>query len=111
MTWEDQVFIANVVVINSMWETVVLNVISQPSNTIMKLSAIVNIYKYRRLHEGHHFISMAMEVHGTPKRYMDCFIKECAHFFSHNKRLTSHLSLSFCIQFSDNMLILLFIML
>jgi hypothetical protein len=82
MTWEDQVFIANVVVISLMRETMALNVSSQPSSTITKLSAIVKIYKYKRLHEEHHFIPMAMEVHGTPKRYMDCFIKECARFFS-----------------------------
>jgi hypothetical protein len=40
---------------------------------------------------------MAMEVHGAPGHYMDCFIKECAHLF-HNRRLEGHLSLSFCIQ-------------
>jgi hypothetical protein len=27
----------------------------------MKLSAIVQIHKYKRFHEGHHFIPMAME--------------------------------------------------
>jgi hypothetical protein len=69
-----------VVVRDSMRETVALNVISQPIGVVVKLSAIAKICKYRRLHEGHHFISMAMEVHNTPELDMDCFIKECAHF-------------------------------
>jgi hypothetical protein len=37
---------------------------------------------YKRFHEGHHFILMAMEVHNTPDRDMDCFIKECMLVFS-----------------------------
>jgi hypothetical protein len=41
---------------------------------------------------------MAMEVHNTFGHDMDRFNKECAHLF-HNRRLESHLSLSFCIQF------------
>jgi hypothetical protein len=41
---------------------------------------------------------MAMEVHGTPGRDMDCFIRECGRLF-HDRRLGGHLSLSFCIQF------------
>jgi hypothetical protein len=41
---------------------------------------------------------MAMEVHGTPERDMDRFIKECAHLF-HDRRSKGHLSLFFCIQF------------
>jgi hypothetical protein len=59
---------------------------------------IAKICKYRRLHERHRFISMAMEVHIAPNRDMDHFIKECAHLF-HNKWLRGHLFLSFCIQF------------
>jgi hypothetical protein len=47
----------------------------------MKLSAIARIHKYRGFHEGHHFIPMALEVHGAPGRDMDRFIKECAHLF------------------------------
>jgi hypothetical protein len=35
-------------------------------------------------HKGHHFISMAMEVHSACRHDMDHFIKECAHIF-HNK--------------------------
>ncbi len=64
----------------------------------MKLSAIVKIRKYRGLHEGHHFIPMAMKVHGALECDMDRFIRECVRLF-HYGRLGGHLSLSFCIQF------------
>jgi hypothetical protein len=75
-----------------------LSVISWPVSAIVKLSAIVKICKYRKVHEGHHFILMAMEVHGAPKCDIDCFISECARLF-HDKQLGGHLSLSFYIQF------------
>jgi hypothetical protein len=84
MTQEDQIFITNVVVIDLTRETMVSNVIIQPTSVATKLSAIVKIYKYRKLHEGHHFIPMAMEMHSTPRRDMNLFIKECAHLF-HDK--------------------------
>jgi hypothetical protein len=74
------------------------NVISQPSSAVAKLNAIAQIRKYKRLHEGHHFILMAMEVHDTPMCDMYCFIKECVCLL-HNRRLGGHLSLSFYIQF------------
>jgi hypothetical protein len=60
------------------------SVISQLIGVITKLSAIAKIRKYRGFHEGHHFIQMAMEVHGALERDMDHFIKECAHLF-HNR--------------------------
>jgi hypothetical protein len=44
----------------------------------MELSAIARIHKYKRLHEGHHFVPMAMEVHNAHGRDMDHFIKKCA---------------------------------
>jgi hypothetical protein len=47
----------------------------------MKFSAITKIHNYKRLHEGHHFIPMAMEVHNTPRH----FIKECVCLF-HDRR-------------------------
>ncbi len=50
----------------------------------MKLNAVIKIHKYRRLHEGHHFVPMAMEVHDTLERVMDCFIREYARLF-HNR--------------------------
>jgi hypothetical protein len=64
---------------------------------LAKLSAITKIHKYRGLHEGHHFILMAMEVHDTLGHDMDGFTKECACLF-HDSRSGDHLSLSFCIQ-------------
>jgi hypothetical protein len=87
-----------VVVIDLTQEIMALSVINQPTNAVAKLSIIVKIHKYKRFHEGHHFISMAMEVHGTLGRDMDCFIRECARLF-HDRRLGCHLSLPFCIQF------------
>jgi hypothetical protein len=75
-----------------------MSVIGRTLGAIAKLSAITKICKYKRLHDGHHFIPMAMEVHGAFAHDMDCFIKECARPF-HNKRLRGHSSLSFCIQF------------
>jgi hypothetical protein len=81
MTREDQVFVVDVVVIDLMWETMALNVVNRPSNAVVKLNAIVKICKYKGFHEGHHFISMVMEVHDTPKHDMDHFMKECARLF------------------------------
>jgi hypothetical protein len=98
MTCEDQVFVSNVVVTNLTREMVAMSVISQPTSAIVEFNAIVKIHKYKRLHEGHHFILMAMEVHGTPECDMDSFIKECVCLF-HNRWSRGHLSLYFCIQF------------
>ncbi len=81
MTWKNQVFIINVVVTDLMQKTMASSVINQLVGADVKFNTIVKICKYRGLHEGHHFIPMAMEVHGAPGRDMDCFIKECAHLF------------------------------
>jgi hypothetical protein len=78
MICEDQVFVANVVVIDSTQETVTMSVINQPTNAAMKLNTITKIHNYRRLREEHHFIPMSMEVHDAFECEMDCFIKECA---------------------------------
>jgi hypothetical protein len=75
-----------------------MNVISQPTNATIELSTIAKFCKYKGLHEGHHFIPMAMEVHGTLGCDMDCFIRECAHIF-HDRQSRVHQSLSFYIQF------------
>jgi hypothetical protein len=107
MIRKDQVFVANVVFIDPTWETVATNVISRPASVAMKLSTIVNIHKYIGLHEGHHFIMMAMEVHGAPRCDMDCFIVECARLF-HNRRSGGHYFYLFAFNFSSNMFILLF---
>jgi hypothetical protein len=77
---------------------VAFSVISRPTGAVVELSTIAKIRKYKRFHEGHHFIPMAMEVHDAPKRDMDRFGNECACFF-HNRLSRGHLSLSFCIQF------------
>jgi len=61
------------------------SVFSQPTNVVVELNTIAKIHKYKRFHVGHHFISMAMKVHGTPKRDMDCFIKECVLVFFHDR--------------------------
>jgi len=98
MTQKDQIFVVDVVVINSMQETMASNVINQPTCVTTRLSTITKIRKYRRFHEGHHFILMAMKVHGTPRHDMDPFIREHARLF-HDRQLKSHLSLLFCIQF------------
>jgi hypothetical protein len=46
-----------------------------------EFSVIAKICKYKKFHEAHHIILMAMEVHGALRHNMDCFIKECARFF------------------------------
>jgi hypothetical protein len=92
MTWKDQVFIVDMVVTDSMWEVVASSVISQPTCVVAKLNTIATIHKYRGLHEGHHFIPMAMEVHNALECDMDCFIKECVRLL-HNRWLGGHLSL------------------
>ncbi len=81
---KDQVFIADVVVINLMWEMVFLNVINWPPSVAMKFIVIAKICKYEGLREGHHFLPMTMEVHDALKHDMDHFIRECACLF-HNR--------------------------
>jgi hypothetical protein len=84
LTHEDQVFVTNVVVMDLTLEMVAMSVISQPTSATVELSTIAKIRKYKGIHEGHHFILIAMEVHNAPKRDMDCFIREYAHLF-HNR--------------------------
>jgi hypothetical protein len=98
MTQEDQVFVVDVVAINLTREMVASNVISSLACAIVKLSTIVKIHRYKTLHEGHHFIPMAMNVHDALERDMDRFIIECVHLF-HDRRSKDHLSLFFCTQF------------
>ncbi len=81
-----------------MREMVALNVISQLIGVAMEFNTIVKIHKYKGFHDGHRFISMAMEVHRALGHDMDHFIRECAHLF-HDRQSKGHLSLSFCIQF------------
>jgi len=59
----------------------VLSVIIPPVCATVKLNTIAKICNYRGLQEGHHFIPMAMEVHGVPQRDMNHFIREFVHLF------------------------------
>jgi hypothetical protein len=61
MIREDQVFVVNVMVTDLTHETMATSVISRPTSAAAKLSAIIKICKYRRLHERHHFILVAMD--------------------------------------------------
>ncbi len=61
--------------INLTPEMIVTSVISRPIGVVAKLSTIVKIYKYKGLHEGHHFILMTMEVHDAPGSDMNHFIR------------------------------------
>jgi hypothetical protein len=47
----------------------------------MELNTIAKIRKYKGFHEKHHFIPIAMEVHGTLECDMHRFIKKCARLF------------------------------
>ncbi len=62
-------------------ETMATSVISWPAGVVVEFNAIAKIHKYKKLHEGHHFIPMAMEVHATFRRDIDHFVKECACLF------------------------------
>jgi len=72
------------IVTNPTQKTMAMNVINRPGGVIAKFNAIAKIHKYRRIHERHNFISMAMEVHGALWHDIDRFIKECACLF-HNR--------------------------
>jgi hypothetical protein len=74
---------------------------------LQDLAPLLKSANIKRLHEGHHFISMAMEVHMTPECDMDRFIKECAHLF-HDRQLGGDLSFYFTFIFSSNTLVPLF---
>jgi hypothetical protein len=60
----------------------VMSVISQLINVVVKLSTIGKICKYKKFHERYHFILVTVEVHNTLQHDMDCFIRECVHFFT-----------------------------
>jgi hypothetical protein len=55
--------------------------IIQSTSVITKLNVIAKICKYKSIHERHHFISMAMEVHCALKGDMNHFIRECVRLF------------------------------
>jgi hypothetical protein len=66
---------------------------------LRNLTPLLRSINIKGFHEVHHFIPMAMEVHGAFGRDMDHFIREYACLF-HNRQSRGHLSLSFYIQFS-----------
>ncbi len=74
------------------------SIITRLVGTIAKLNSNSKIHKYRKFHEKHHFILVAMEVYGTFGHDMDHFIKKCVCLF-HDLRSKGDLSLSFCVQF------------
>jgi hypothetical protein len=73
MTQEDQVFIVNVMVTDPTQETMALNVTNQLTSVMAERRTIVKIRKYKGLHEGHHFIPMAMKVYMTHPKLLDGF--------------------------------------
>ncbi len=75
-----------------------MNVTTWPIGAITKLNVIAKIRKYKKLHEGHHFIPIIVEVHNVVKHYMNRFITKCAHIL-HDRQSGDHLFLYFCIQF------------
>jgi hypothetical protein len=109
MTHEDQVFVANVVVTNTTWEIVVSNVISRPTSAIVEHSVIVKIHEYRGVHERHHFILMAMEVHDTSGVILIISLRSVPIFFTIDNQKDIYPRL-FAFNFSSNVLVLFFIM-
>ncbi len=87
-----------------------ISVISQLTNVVAKFCAIVKICKYKGLHEGHHFILIAMDMHDAPGRDMDHFITECGRFSIIDNRKVIYPCI-FAFSFINNMLVLLFNML
>jgi hypothetical protein len=71
-----------------------------------KFNVISKIHKYRGLQEGHHFIPMAMEVHGALEHDMYRFIRECACLFKIDDRKVIYPCI-FAFNISSNMVVLL----
>ncbi len=82
MTCEDQVFVIDVVVMNLTRKMVVMSVISWSTSVVLELNAIIKICKYKRIHEGHHFILMAIKVHDAPQTWYGSFLLGSVLFFS-----------------------------
>jgi len=70
----------------------------------VKFNAIVKIHKYKGLHEGHHNIPMAMEVHGALGHDMDYSLGSVPIFFAIDNCEVIYLCL-FAFNFSSNVLI------
>jgi hypothetical protein len=78
---------------------------SKLAGASVKFNAIAKIHKYKGLHEGHHFILMAMEVHGALGRDMDCSLGSVPIFFAIDTCKVIYPCL-FAFNFSSNVLIL-----
>jgi hypothetical protein len=103
MTYKDQVFVANVVIIDFIQKMMVSNVINWPTSATTKLNAIAKIRKYRELQMGHLFIPMAMEVHNAPRH--DSLGSVLVFCMIDNQKIIYPCLIAF--NFSSNMLILL----
>jgi hypothetical protein len=77
------------------------------NSAVVKLNIIAKICKYKKLHEEHHFISMAMEVHGTFGHNMDCSSRSVLVFSMIDDQKVIYPYL-FVFNFLGNMLVLLF---
>jgi hypothetical protein len=86
------------------------SVISQPTSAIVEFNTIAKIRKYKEIHEGHHFILIAMEVHNAPKCDMDCFIRDMLVFSTIDDQEVVYPCI-FAFNFSSNVLVLLINML
>jgi len=91
-----------------MRETVASNVNSRLIVGTMQLNAIAKIRKYKGFHDGYCFISMAMEVHCTPGRDMDHFIRSIFSTIDDQKVIYPYI---FAFNFLDIILVLFFNML
>jgi hypothetical protein len=107
MTQKDWVFVVDVVVIDLMWKMVALSVINRLAGAIVKFNAIVKICKYKRFHEGRHFIPMAMEVHDTFGRDMDISLGSVPIFFTIDNQEVIYFYF-FAFNFLGNVLMLFF---
>ncbi len=83
------------------------SVISRLTGVVAELNTITKICKYKGLHEGHHFIPMAMEVHDAPEYDMDRFIRSVRFFSTIDDREVIYPCL-FAFNFLGSMLVFLF---
>jgi hypothetical protein len=78
-----------------------------PTNAFLERRAIAKIHKHKGLHEGHHFILMAMEVHSAHGCDMHHFIRELFILLMIDDQKVIYPSF-FAFSFSSNVLIFFF---
>jgi len=110
MTREDYVFIANVVVIDPMWMTMALSVISWPTSVTMKLNAIVKIRKYKGFMRGTILFQLPWRCTTPLGMIWIVSLKSVLVFCMIDTQKVIYPCL-FAFNFSNNMLVLLFSML